>query len=152
MTWRTFSQKAMILYFKRMALGDRSLACLWLAALVCGMLACASCRRGVDEHSRVRAVAQQYYDSLLAGNYQGFVAGMAGTAHLPQSYRQQLVDMVAQHAAEMKSKGGMAKAVATRDSLMDSIAYVFLDVTFGDSTVEQVGVKMVREGDDWKMR
>ncbi|HBE55409.1 MAG TPA: hypothetical protein DDW22_05205 [Prevotellaceae bacterium] len=77
---------------------------------------------------------------------------MAGTAHLPQSYRQQLVDMVAQHADEMKGKGGMAKAVATRDSLMDSIAYVFLDVTFGDSTMEQVGVKMVREGGEWKMR
>lgn len=125
---------------------------LWLATLLTALLACVSCGRGVDEHAVVRAAAQQYYDSLLAGNYPGFVAGMAGTAHLPQSYRQQLVDMVAQHVAGMKGKGGMVKAVATRDSLMDSVAYVFLDVTFGDSTVEQVGMKMVREGDGWKMR
>lgn len=124
----------------------------WLVTLLTALYACVSCGQGVDEHAVVRAAAQQYYDSLLAGNYPGFVSGMAGTAHLPQSCRQQLVDMVAQYADEMKGKGGMAKAVATRDSLMDSIAYVFLDVTFGDSTMEQVGVKMVREGGEWKMR
>ncbi len=124
----------------------------WAVALAAGVLLCASCRHEVDEHAVVRAVAQQYYDSLLAGNYDGFVSGMAGTDSLPASYRQQVVDMVAQHHAEMQAKGGLARAVATRDSLMDSVAYVFLDVTFGDSTVEQVGVKMVREGDRWKMR
>ena len=124
----------------------------WACALVAGMMLCASCRHQVDEHAVVRAAAQQYYDSLLAGNYEGFVAGMAGADSLPARYRQQMVDLVAQHAAEMQAKGGLARAVATRDSLMDSVAYVFLDVTFGDSTVEQVGMKMVREGGQWKMR
>lgn len=127
-------------------------SCRWVTALAVGMLLCASCHHEVDEHAVVRAAAQQYYDSLVAGNYDGFVSGMAGADSLPASYRQQVVDMVAQHHADMQAKGGLVRAVATRDSLMDSVAYVFLDVTFGDSTVEQVGVKMVREGGCWRMR
>ena len=124
----------------------------WLAVLMGCVLLCAACRHEESSHEVVRAAAQQYYELLMAGDYEGFVSGMAGTDSLPASYRAQVVDMVAQHAADMQSKGGMVRAVATRDSLLDSMAYVFLDVTFGDSTVEQVGLKMVCEGDRWKMR
>lgn len=126
--------------------------CCSIMALALGVFLLESCKDRIDEHAVVRASAQQYYDSLVAGNYEGFVSGMAGTDSLPRSYRQQVIDMIAQHADEMRAKGGIVKAVATRDSLLDSLAYVFLDVTFGDSTVEQVGVKMVREGNQWKMK
>lgn len=124
----------------------------WLAVVAGCMLVCAACRHEESDHAVVQAAAQQYYGLLLAGDYEGFVSATAGTDSLPASYRAQMVDMVAQHMAALQDKGGMVRAVATRDSLLDSVAYVFLDVTFGDSTVEQVGLKMVREGGRWKMR
>lgn len=134
--------------------GRPARAAVWVrvAALALCVMLPAACGCRQTEHEAVRAAAQQYYGLLLAGDYEAFVSAMAGTDSLPLSYRSQMVDMVAQHAAEMQEKGGLAKVVATRDSLLDSVAYVFLDVTFGDSTVEQVGLKMVREGDCWKMR
>ena len=45
----------------------------------------------------------------------------------------------------------MVKAAATHDSIIDSLAYVFLDVTFADSTTERMRVRMVRKGKEWKM-
>ncbi|MGN0233012.1 MAG: hypothetical protein ACI4B5_01150 [Bacteroidaceae bacterium] len=100
----------------------------------------------------MRAAAQEYFDLLVSGDYEGYLSGFAGVDSLPMSYRQQMLDLVAQYGAEMQSRGGVLKAVVTRDSLHDSIAYVFVDVSFADSTVEQMGVKMVLEGERWKMR
>ena len=36
--------------------------------------------------------ARAYYDYLLQGQYDDFVAGMDGYEDMPESYRQQLVD------------------------------------------------------------
>ncbi len=148
-TWMKLTYSYMKFKSKRF---DSLSSCCCILVLVLGTSLFESCKDRIDEHAVVRALAQQYYDSLMVGNYEWFVSGMAGTDSLPHSYRQQMIDMIAQHVDEMRTKGGMVKAVATRDSLLDSVAYVFLDVTFGDSTVEQVGVKMVRERNLWKMK
>ena len=76
---------------------------------------------------------------------------MANGDDMPPLYRQQMENLVAQYAASLGERGGMVKAVATHDSIIDSLAYVFLDVTFADSTTERMRVRMVRKGKEWKM-
>lgn len=88
---------------------------------------------------------------LLTGDCEGYVSGIAGMDSMPLLYRQQMVELTAQHRAEWQSKD-VVRAMVTRDSLHDSIAYVFIDVLFADSTVEQMGMKMILEGEQWKMR
>ena len=123
----------------------------WVGVLAMGALLCSSCRRKVDEHEAVRAATQHYFGLLLSGDTQGFVSGMANADSLPPYYRQQMENLVAQYAASLGERGGMVKAVATHDSIIDSLAYVFMDVTFADSITERMMVRMVRKGKEWKM-
>lgn len=113
-----------------------------------------ACKSDHDEltHESVRRAAQQYYTLLAQGDVAQFVDGMADTDSLPEAYRSQLNDMVAQFARQQEKRGGIVRAVATADSLYESSAYVFLDLHYGDSTVEQIGVTMVMQGDKWKMK
>lgn len=144
-----------------MTLRDKLTFCLqpkaslpWVSVLLMCMLLCVSCSffHREDEHHRVRAAAQEYFDLLVSGDYEGYLSGFAGIDSLPVLYRQQLTDLAAQYGAELQSKGDIVRATVTRDSLQDSIAYVFVDVLFADSTVEQMGMKMILEGEQWKMR
>ena len=123
----------------------------WVGVLAMCALLCASCRRKVDEHEAVRAATQHYFGLLLSGDTQGFLSGMANADSLPPYYRQQMENLVAQYAASLGERGGMVKAVATHDSIIDSLAYVFMDVTFADSITERMMVRMVRKGKEWKM-
>ena len=129
----------------------RGASLVWISVLAMGALLCASCRRKVDEHEAVRAATQHYFGLLLSGDTKGFVSGMANGDDMPPLYRQQMENLVAQYAASLGERGGMVKAVATHDSIIDSLAYVFLDVTFADSTTERMRVRMVRKGKEWKM-
>lgn len=110
-----------------------------------------SCSSRDDRHQQVRTAAQEYMDMLLTGDCEGYVSGIAGMDSMPLLYRQQMVELTAQHRAEWQSKD-VVRATVTHDSLHDSIAYVFIDVLFADSTVEQMGMKMILEGEQWKMR
>ncbi|MGN1255634.1 MAG: hypothetical protein ACI4UA_00545 [Bacteroidaceae bacterium] len=125
-----------------------------VSVLLMCVLLCVSCSffHKEDEHDRVRAAAQEYLDRLVSGDYEGYLSGFAGIDSLPALYRQQMAELAAQYRAELKSKGEIMRATVTRDSLQDSIAYVFVDVLFADSTIEQMGMKMILEGEQWKMR
>ncbi|MBO4641664.1 MAG: hypothetical protein J5661_02250 [Bacteroidaceae bacterium] len=114
-----------------------------------------ACRRDKDAitHERVRQVAEQYFSYLVDGKYDKYVEGMVDADSMPDLYRSQLIDMVAQFVAQQKGNhGGLAFACAMTDSLPDSIhAHVFLDVHFADSTVERIGMPLRYQNGRWKM-
>ena len=114
-----------------------------------------ACHRDKDAitHERVRQVAEQYFANLVDGKYEEYVEGMVDVDSMPDQYRSQLVDMVAQFAVMQKSNhGGFAFAKAMADSLPDSIhAHVFLDIHFADSTVERIGMPLRYQHGRWKM-
>lgn len=114
-----------------------------------------ACHRDKDAitHERVRQVAEQYFSYLVDGKYDKYVEGMVDADSMPDRYRSQLADMVAQFVALQKSNhGGLAFACAMADSLPDSIhAHVFLDVHFADSTVERIGMPLRYQNGRWKM-
>ncbi len=113
-----------------------------------------ACHRNDDiTHERVRKVAEEYFSYLVDGKYEDYVRGMVDADSMPELYRSQLVDMVAQFSAQQqKCHGGISFARAMADSLSDSIhAHVFLDVHFGDSTVERVGMPLRYQNGRWKM-
>jgi len=116
------------------------------------LVACNGSQSNELTHESVRRAAQFYYTQLASGDIDLFIDGIADTDSLSESYRSQLHDMVAQFVQQQEKRGGIVSVVATADSLCDSTAYVFLDLHFGDSTVEQVGVTMVMQGDRWRMK
>lgn len=118
------------------------------------ILLCMACHNEADTYTSqsARAAAERYYAALMAGDYETFVDAMERDS-MPADYRQENIDMVAQYADLMGYKGGMLAVNSTRDSLYaDSLAYVFLDITFGDSTHEEILVPLVLQDKKWRMK
>lgn len=112
-----------------------------------------SCRKKtVDE--KVKEAAVTYYNYLIQGEYERYIAGIAYRDSMTEEYRVQMVDLAAQYAAREKEvRGGLLEVHALSDTILDGgTAFVFLEVLFGDSTREEISMPMVLCGEEWKMQ
>lgn len=99
--------------------------------------------------------AKGYYDMLLEGRYDEFVEGQNMPHRIPEEYRQQLVLNAKMFVEQQKNEHRGMKAFQVLDAKADTahhIADVYLSVTYGDSTKEQIVVPMVEVEKKWKMR
>lgn len=131
----------------------RNLLYAFCALLLLGASACGGV--AVDNAAVVANVAKAYYDSLLAGKYERFVDGMDMPSEIPADYRSQLVVNARMFMAQMREEHKGIDSIHVRRAALDSAACsasVFLMFHYGDSTVEQVMVPMVRRGTVWYMR
>ena len=84
---------------------------------------------------------------------QDYVRSIAYSDSMTDSYRSQMVDLVAQYAVrEKERRGGLASVRALGDTVSGDVASVFLEVLFRDSTREEIALPMVRCGEEWKMQ
>lgn len=99
--------------------------------------------------------AKGYYDLLLEGKYQEFVAGYQQRNRIPKGYCEQLV-LNAQMFVEQQQEAhqGMQKVdvISAKADTAHHVADVFLSLAYGDSTKEQIVVPMVLVKGTWKMR
>lgn len=99
--------------------------------------------------------AKGYYDMLLEGRYDEFVEGQNMPHRIPEGYRQQLVLNAKMFVEQQKNEHRGMKAFQILDAKADTahhLADVYLSVTYGDSTKEQIVVPMVEVEKKWKMR
>ena len=97
-----------------------------------------SCKEERPDPSYFAGIAAKgYYDLLLEGKYEEYVAGFNQPYRIPKGYHDQLskVDILS------------AKADTARH-----VADVFLRISYGDSTKEQIIVPMIEVKGEWKMR
>lgn len=115
-----------------------------------------SCSKEKLNHEEVMKAAQQYYEYLLEGKYEQFVAGSMGIQDIPEQYRKQLTANAKMFLEEQKNAHrGILKVRATGADMDEEnrLANVFLVLCFGDSTNEEVVVPMVEDdGGVWRMR
>lgn len=99
--------------------------------------------------------AKGYYDLLLEGKYNDFVAGYNQPNRISKGYHEQLLlnarMFMEQQQEEHKGLAGIHVLHAKADTARH-VADVFLQMVYGDSTKEQVVVPMVLVHGDWKMR
>lgn len=114
------------------------------------------CKDEAPDAGQLAAVAAKgYYDLLLEGKYQDFVAGIRQRCKIPKGYHDQLV-MNAKMFMEQQDKEH--KGIARVDVLKANadtarhVANVFLNLVYGDSTKEQIVVPMVESQGEWRMR
>ena len=125
-----------------------------LLALVAALLLM-GCGGKPSPEKVVAATAKLYYEDLLKGSYDDFVAGIDN--HFPASgtYREQLRDnakmFVARQAMLHQGIDRIEVADATLDEKNHS-ANVFLVLCYADSTNEQIVVPMVERDGIWLMR
>ena len=99
--------------------------------------------------------ARAYYDYLLQGQYDDFVAGMDGYDGMPESYRQQLADNARMFVTQQKKEHGGIERLRVMKSEVDNdtqTAQVYLVITYRDNLNEQILVPMVRRNGLWLMR
>lgn len=122
------------------------------AILLLGVVAC---REEADQTAVVADIARMYYGCLLDGKYEEFVACMDMSEKVPADYRSQLADNAKMFMAQMREEHKGIDSVLVCRASLDSTACsasVFLMLHYGDSTVEQVVVPMVKRGEVWYMR
>jgi len=99
--------------------------------------------------------ACRYYNQLIAGNADSFVRGMELPDTIPDGYRRQLIDNALMFLEQQKREHGGISRVEVQNCINDSVAptaQAFLLLCFGDSTVEEVVVPMVRRDGVWRMK
>ena len=86
----------------------RKIIPLWMAFL--GLSLWVSC--GKSDKSEVSRAAETYYNYLIEGKYEDYVRSIAYSDSMTDSYRSQMVDLVAQYAVrEKERRGGVASAL-----------------------------------------
>lgn len=114
----------------------------------------ASCSQPTPEELAGRA-AKEYYDYLLAGNYEAFLEGKAGADSLPFDYRQQLLLVCEQFMTQHSRDHQGISAVRFSNARMDTFTtetWVFLFLCYADSTQEEIVVPMIEYNGRWCMK
>ncbi len=131
----------------------KKLSFFWVLLMALGLGACKS--EGPDAGQLAAVAAKGYYDLLLAGKYPEFVAGYHQPHRLPKGYQDQLLlnaqMFVEQQQEEHKGMSAVNVLTAKADTA-HHVAEVFLQLSYGDSTKEQIVVPMVEIKGEWKMR
>ena len=100
-----------------------------------------------------REAAEYFYGLLAEGQAQAYVDNMQETASMDSSKYCQYVDLMEQFLQEEKElRGGILGAKAERDTMVDSVSMVYLDVQFGDSTREEIVLPVVYTCGRWWIR
>ena len=103
----------------------------------------------------VGQAAKEYYDRLLANDYEAFLSGKADADSLPQDYRSQLLTAIQQYKQELEqTHEGVASVTVSNVRYDDTqqLMHAFLLLHFKDSVKEEIIVPMVQRNGAWKMR
>ncbi len=95
------------------------------------------------------------YDHYLQGDYAQYVDAMHSCRNKPAAYRDQMLLLHKQHAAEQKrANGGAKSATVERIEMHDSgrMANVFLNITYANQSSEEIILPMVYADGDWYVR
>jgi hypothetical protein len=101
--------------------------------------------------------ALSYYNRLLEGYPDGLLAAKANVDELPSDYRTELVKVYRQYAEDMRTKHQGLHHVslsenAPRRDTVQHLTYVFLLLSYNDSTREEIIVPMVERNGEWLLK
>lgn len=121
--------------------------------LLCAV--CAACSSDIKTDEQAANTARLYYDYLLQGQYDDYVAGIDGYDEMPESYRRQLTDNARMFMKQQNREHGGIERLRIMRADIDTeaqTAQVFLVISYQDGSNEQIMVPMVRNGSLWMMR
>ena len=124
--------------------------------ILLGVLGFSSCKKESPDPGYYAGIAAKgYYDLLLEGKYQDYVDGFNMPNKISEGYRSQLLVNAQMFVEQQNEEHKGMKKVSVLSAKADTahhVADVFLAVTYGDSTKEQIVVPMVQVKNRWKMR
>ncbi len=109
--------------------------------------------RKISPQDAPKVALQKVLDSLYAGNYDTYINAIyddTGIGVIPKPIVRKLLR---QHVEATSMDKGNVIACSVSDAVFqsDTLATVYYDIVFADSTKENNSQKMVRVGTDWKL-
>ena len=95
------------------------------------------------------------YKLYTSGNYSAYVDAMQSCDDKPEAYRQEMKDALKQHARYIDEEyKGIKHVKLERTEVHDkgNMSNVFLHVTYGDGSSEEIMIQLVRNKDRWRIR
>ena len=127
-----------------------------LAAAVAFLLSCKSeTKEGIVEKSTPSEIVETAYGHLLKGEYDGYLSCVQSCDSIPERYRKSLVNVLKQAAEnEQKERKGIvsANAIAENTNEKETYSVVRVDITYGDSTKEEIAVPVVKYNGKWRLK
>ena len=116
-----------------------------------GLMGLVGCQE-VSLEQQAAEAAQSYYQRLLDGYPDGFLAGKAAYDEMPADYRDQLVKANEQYMKDVEQKHNGLRSVVVSPNVgrIDStlhVVYAFLLLSYGDSTKENL-IEINNQDDD----
>lgn len=114
-----------------------------------------ACTSSLDEGEVAARAAKEYYGYLIQGNIASFVDGHYRPDSIPDTYREQLITNTKMYVNQQNEEHRGIKDIRIVDAKTDMqkhAANVFLVLSFGDSTSEEIVVPMVESGGVWYLR
>lgn len=101
------------------------------------------------------SVALGYYNLRVSGRYADYVRAMASCDKATPAYRAGIEKMLRHHQTQInREKQGVSHVEVLRTEMHhgDRLAQVFLQVTYNDSTKEEVLFPLVHDGQRWRIQ
>lgn len=114
-----------------------------------------ACTSSLDQGEVAARAAKEYYGYLLQGNIASFVDGHYRPDSIPDTYREQLIANTKMYVNQQNEEHRGIKdirIVDTKTDMQKHAANVFLVLSFGDSTSEEIVVPMVESDGVWYLR
>ncbi len=136
-----------------MCMSDKSK---WTAAVVVGIMMLTACGNGKQEVTFEGFVAQALKSLYIDNNYNAYMECVDYGNEAMDSVQQKVVEaMYRQFADKVKQlHGGVLEVSVTSVEEQDDngTSYVHYEVTFADSTQEYSMLKVVTDGEGWKIK
>ena len=127
-----------------------------VVAAVVFLLSCKSeSKEGIVEKSTPSEIVETAYGHLLKGEYDGYLSCVQSCDSIPERYHNSLVNVLKQAAEnERKERKGIvsAKAIAENTNEKETYSVVRVDITYGDSTKEEIAVPVVKYNGKWRLK
>ena len=111
--------------------------------LLCG------CKKEISREEMAMQAAKAYYNQLLHGDCESFLAGLLHGDTVPEDYKEQMLLNVQMFREQQgKEHGGLTEVKALR-AKGDT---AFISLHYADSTREEIAVPMIEKNNTWYMK
>lgn len=127
-----------------------------VAALTVLAISCSSEKKdGIVEKATPSEIVETAYGHLIKGEYEQYLLCVQSYDSIPERYHKSLINVLKQAAEnEKKERNGIAnvKAIAENTNEKATYSVVRVDITYGDSTKEEIAVPVVKFNGKWRLK
>ena len=133
-----------------------------IPTLICASLLALSCSQNKEEERQPAALSPlssqevlQTFHLYMKGDYDAYVGQMLSCDRQPESYREQMVILFRQHAADQRKDNGPVCSASVTSVTTDTASHTasaLLRISYENGDCENIQLRFVHDGKSWRLR